>query len=301
MSYCSRQSKTQIFLIAKTIVANPLRVRYRFAALLTLGTTFAGYTLLEKLAEGGMAIIYLARNIAGDHLVLRVLRPQLRFNWTSTHRFRRGCETLSHLDHPNIVHYFSHGIIQGQHYNLREYVDGANLKELIFRNDPLLAAQRLKLLLGMASGLSHIHERGYIHLDFKPENIMLSHEGTPKIIDFDLSIPRPTKPKRASSLSGTPAYLAPEQILRQPVDERADIFAFGLTAYEMISGKKPVTADNRAELFQRYTRFDEHFKPLHFYVPNVPATIEQVIFKCLEKDPSRRYPSMSLVLRDLQS
>ena len=109
-----------------------------------------------------MAIIYLVRNTSGDHFVLRVLRPQLRFNWTAIHRFRRGCETLSHLDHFNIVHFFSHGTTQGQHYNFREYVDGTNLKERIFRNDPLLAAQRLKLLLGMASGLSHIHERGYM-------------------------------------------------------------------------------------------------------------------------------------------
>jgi serine/threonine-protein kinase len=102
-------------------------------------------------------------------------------------------------------------------------------------------------------------------------------------------------------LSGTPAYLAPEQILRQPVDERADIFAFGLTAYEMLTGKKPVTGNTFHEVIRKYASFEHHLKPLRAHVEDIPHAIERVVLKCLERDVSRRYPSMSLVVRDLQS
>jgi serine/threonine-protein kinase len=195
---------------------------------------------------------------------------------------------------------FAHGEFRDEYYAVMEYVDGANLKERILRGDPKLRAHQLHLLLGMAAGLGHVHDRGFIHLDFKPENVVISNDYEPKIVDFDLSIARPSEPRRISKLSGTPSYLAPEQIAREPVDERADIFAFGLTAYEMLSGKKPVTGETREEVMQKYTDFNKHLVPLRSRVPDIPRAIEHVVIKCLEKDVRRRYPSMALVLRDLQ-
>lgn len=249
-----------------------------------------------------MADIYLVRDEAENLFVLRALRPELRFfHWNAARRFCWGCEALAQFNHENIVRLHATGKYKGRHYAILEYVPGSNLKELILRNDPILTTQRRQLLAGMATGLAHIHERGFLHLDFKPENILVTSDGIPKIIDFDLSIPRPTRPRRASSLSGTFAYLAPEQILKQPVDERADIFAYGVTAYEMLTGKKPVAAASRSELLQRYTRFNEHLRPLRFHNPDIPVSIEHVILKCLEKEPSRRYPAISLVVRDLQT
>lgn len=266
-----------------------------------VGTTFAHFNILEKVNRGGMADIYLVTDRTGERLVLRVLLAEYRLNWGRVRQFRWGCKVLSHLDHPNVIRYYEDGKFRGRRYMIVEHVDGPSLKACILRNDPQLRSNQLRLLLGMADGLAHVHDRGYLHLDFKPENVLVTKTYEPKICDFDLAIRRPAHPKRASVLSGTPAYLAPEQIARAPVDERADIFAFGITAYEMLAGKKPVTGDTREEMLKKYAQFDEHIKPLRTHQIDIPHAIERVILKCLEKDVARRYPSMSLVVRDLQT
>jgi serine/threonine-protein kinase len=268
--------------------------------MLTSGTTFAGYTILERLTRGGMADIYVAQDAQGHQFVLRMLLPTLRWRWKAIRRFRWGCNVLAKLGHPNVIRLFEQGKLKGRRYAIIEYVTGGNLKERILRNDPLLVAERRKLLIGMADGLAHVHERGFLHLDFKPENVLLTANMEPKITDFDLSLPRPQKPQKASQLSGTFMYLAPEQIFGQPVDERADIFAFGITAYEMLTNRKPISGDTRADLVQKYAQFNTHLKPLRTIVPSIPAPIERIVLKCLEKDVNRRYPSMGLVVRDLQ-
>ena len=266
-----------------------------------IGTTFANFNVLEKIGQGGTADLYLATDRLGHRYTLRLLRAEHRYNWKRIRRFVWASKVLSQLDHPNVVRFFGLGKFHGQRYSLREYVEGPNLKERILRADPQLQTNRLKLLIGMAAGLAHIHEHGFIHMDFKPENVLATKEYDPKIMDFELAIPRPSRPKKISTLSGTPAYLAPEQIAREPVDERADIFAYGVTAYEMLSGKKPITGNTREEIVQKYANFNEHLKPLRTHLPDVPHTVERVILKCLEKDVARRYPSMSLVVRDLQT
>lgn len=266
-----------------------------------IGTTFANLSVVERVNRGGMADIYLVRDAHHNPFALRLLLPEFRHDWRRIRQFRWGCKVLAALDHPNIVHYYGEGKFRSQRYALLEYVDGSNLKEKILRNDPLLAEHRRELLVGMAAGLAHVHERGFIQLDFKPENILISRSYEPKLIDFDLAVARPRAPRRMSSVSGTVAYLAPEQIAGEPVDERADIFAFGITAYEMIAGKKPVAANTREELLAKYTSFNEHLVPLRSRAPDLPPAIERVVLKCLEKDIDRRYPLMSLVVRDLQA
>lgn len=265
-----------------------------------IGTTFAGYTVLERINRGGMSDIFLATDRASQRFVLRMLLPEFRFDWSHIRRFNWGCKVLAKLDHPNIIHFYEQGKFKGFRYAVLEYVDGPNLKEKILRSDPLLTTHQIKLLAGMASALGHVHERGFIHLDFKPENIIVTHDYDTKLVDFDLAVERPSRPKKGITSSGTLAYWAPEQIAREPVDERADIFAYGVTAYEMLSGKKPITGETQEEILRKYAKFDDHLKPLRAHVPNVPAWLERVILKCLEKDVTRRYPSMGLVVRDLQ-
>ena len=266
-----------------------------------VGQTFANYEVLGKLSQGGMATIYLATDEDGNHYALRVLLPQFESDRKSVNVFSWGCEVLSHMEHPNVVHLFEHGELRDHHYAVLEYVPGPNLKKRILRHDPQLVPNRLKLLIGMASALAHIHQRGYLHLDFKPENVMVPKSFDPKLIDLDLAIERTSEPKRLPTRSGTPSYLAPEQIAREPVDERADIFAFGITAYEMIAGYPPITGASPEEVMAKYADFNNNVRPLRNDVPELPARVEAVIFKCLEKDVTRRYPSMGLVARDLQS
>lgn len=266
-----------------------------------IGTTFANFNVLEKIGQGGTADIYLATDRLGHRYTLRLLRAEHRYNWKRIRRFMQASKVLGLLNHPNVVRFYGVGKFRGQRYSLREYVEGPNLKERILRSDPQLHAHRLELLIGIAAGLAHIHERGFMHMDFKPENILVTKLYEPKIMDFELAIPRPSRPKKISSVSGTPAYLAPEQIMREPVDERADIFAYGVTAYEMLTGKKPISGNTREEVLQKYANFNEHLKPLRAHLPDVPLAVERVILKCLEKDVQRRYPSMGLVVRDLQT
>ncbi len=269
--------------------------------MVTVGTTFANYSVLERLNHGGMADVYLITDANGRRFALRVLLPELRFHWKERRRFHWGCSVNQRFEHPNVVQLFTEAKFRGLRYSILELVEGPNLKECILRADPQLRTHRLKLLTGMADGLAHIHDRGFLHLDFKPENVLTTWTYDPKIIDFDLAIPRPARPKTTDKLSGTPTYLAPEQILRQPVDERADIFTFGLTAYEMLTGKKPITGDTLDEVIQKYANFDQYLKSPRTHAPDISPNLERVILKCLEKDVTRRYPSMGFVLRDLQS
>lgn len=266
-----------------------------------LGSSFANYTILERLAAGGMAEVYLVMDSHGHRYALRALLPQYRFDWTHSRRFRFGCDVARALNHPNVARCFEAGKDRGRRYCILELVDGANLKECILRSDSQLRANQKTILIALADGLAHVHDRGYLHLDFKPENVLITRAYEPKIIDFDLAIPRPAVPKKISKLSGTPTYLAPERLTRQPVDERADIFAYGVTAYELLTGKKPITGDTFDEVMQKYAHFDHHLKPLRAHIPDIPPQLERVVLKCLETDLSRRYPSMSLVVRDLQS
>ena len=267
--------------------------------MLTPGTTFAGYTIHDHLNQGMMADIYTATDLNDEWFVLRILLPEHQYHWGNVRRFRWGCHVLRQFAHPNVVRFHGDGKFQGRRYAVLEFVDGANLKEHILGRDPLLRAHRLQIITGMAAGLAHIHQRGFLHLDFKPENIVLTRQHDPKILDMDLAIARPRQPKRRPQLSGTPSYLAPEQIMREPVDERADIFAFGITAYETLTGKKPVTGNTWQEVMEKYTDFDKHLKPLRSHLPDIPPHLEGIILRCLEKDVQRRYPSMQLVVRDL--
>jgi serine/threonine-protein kinase len=266
-----------------------------------IGTTFAGFTVHERVNRGGTADIYMVTDRNDRPFALRVLLPGYRFSWGRIWRFNHGCKVLSLLDHPHVIGYYGRGKERGLRYAVLEWVDGPNLREKILRTDPQLMPHLLRVLTGMAAALAHVHERGFIHLDFKPENVLVPRSFEPKLVDFDLARPRPARAQRLPTLSGTPAYLAPEQLAREPVDERADVFAFGVTAYEVITGKKPINANTQDEMLKKYANFNEHLVPLRSRVPGVPPQVDRVISKCLEKDVERRYPSMHLVLRDLQS
>ncbi len=248
-----------------------------------------------------MADLYIATDAVGNRYTLRILRTELQTDHARSRQFAAGCRALSELNHPNIVHLYEKGKHEGALYAVLQYLDGWNLKERILRRDIGLKTHRLHLLLGMAASLSHVHEHRYLHLDFKPENIMVSDSYNPTLIDFDLAIPRPEKPRRLPAQSGTLAYWAPEQIAREPVDERADVFAFGVTAYEMLTGKKPVTGSSREEILAKYANFNDHLVPLITdRASGIPTSIAQTITNCLEMNVDRRYPTMSLVVRDLQ-
>ena len=261
---------------------------------------FGRFYLRELLNSGGMSEIWLASDGHSRPFALRFLKRELRFNFTARRRFLRGCEILSKLtESEHIVGYVEHGKAEGTCYLLMDYVEAENLKLLHARQDPLLAENVAQILIDAATGLSDVHESGYMHLDFKPENILITRNGAVRLIDFDMAQPIPQKPVKFSKNPGTPGYMAPEQLKRDPMDARADIFAFGVSAYELVTNQKPFPGDSPGEILAAQLRGTPI--PPRELNPGLPPALDSVILKCLERDPDRRYPLCGIMVRDLQN
>ena len=258
---------------------------------------FGRFYLRELLNRGGMADIWLASDSRGKNYALRRLKKELRFNFTARRRFSRGNKVLSQLgDNDHIVGYVEHG----SNYLLMDYLEAENLKLLLARQDSVLAENLAQILLDVADGLNHIHESGFMHLDFKPENVLVTRNGAVRVIDFDTAQPMPEKPVKLPENPGTPSYMAPEQLKHEPLDGRADIFAYGVLAYELLTNRKPYPGDSPEEILA------EQMEPagpisLRERNPDVPAALEKIILKCLARDPDKRYPLTGILLRDLQA
>jgi serine/threonine-protein kinase len=262
---------------------------------------FGRFYLRELLNRGGMSEIWLVSDGRNKPFALRKLKPELRFNFTARRRFLHGCEVLSKLTESDyIVGYVEHGRAHGTCYLVMDYVEAENLKVLYARQDPLLTEHIAQILIDAATGLSHVHESGYMHLDFKPENILITRNAAVRLIDFDMARPIPEKPVKFSKNPGTPGYMAPEQLKREPIDARADIFAYGVSAYELLTNQKPFPGDSPGEILAAQMQASGPV-PLREHNPDVPPALEKVILKCLERDPDRRYPFSGIMLRDLQN
>ncbi len=201
---------------------------------------FGRFYLREMLNRGGMSEIWLVADNRNRPYALRRLKRELRFNFSARRRFMRGCEILSKLtDSDHIVDYVEHGKAEGTCYLVMSYVEADNLKLLQARQDPLLAEHLAQILIDAATGLSDVHAGGYMHLDFKPENILVTRNGAVRLIDFDMAQPIPEKPVKFSKNPGTPGYMAPEQLKRaNPWMRARTSHAFGVMAYELVSKPK---------------------------------------------------------------
>jgi serine/threonine protein kinase len=261
---------------------------------------FGRFYLQELINRGGAAEVWGATDAEGRNYALRRMLNSSLFNFTERKRFFHGCEVLSKIHHNEyVVNYIEHGKIEGAPYLLMEFIAGSNLKLLIGKSDEVLAENLSQIVLDMALGLEQVHENGFIHLDFKPENIMVTPNANVRLIDFDLAQPKPEEPKKMSGNPGTPAYMAPEHLQHQAIDQRADIFAFGVTAYEMLTGAKPFPGETPDEiLLKQLTNQLVNPRELN---PDIPIALEKILVKCLERDMSERYPYMSVVVRDLEA
>jgi serine/threonine-protein kinase len=201
---------------------------------------FGKFQLHELIASGGMADIWLATDGNGKPCALRRLLPDLQGDATARKRFLQGCEVLEKCQgHAGVIGYLEHGKIDGQHYLAMDYVEGENLKVLYARHDPVLLENVAQIIIDVASALEHIHECGFMHLDVKPENVLVSRNAAVRVVDFDLAQPIGEKARKVTKNPGTPAYMAPEQLSGQSIDQRVDVFAFGVAAYELLTNQKP--------------------------------------------------------------
>jgi len=264
---------------------------------------FGRFYLQELINSGGVADIWLATDAQEQAFALRRFRKDSLSSFLdrleARRRFFRGCEILSKIGNQKVIGYVEHGKIEGDPYLLMEYVEGSNLKQLLGRSDPALAENVAQILIDMATGLEHVHDSGFIHLDFKPENVLATRNGSVKLVDFDLAQPKPEQPVKISGRnSGTPSYMAPEHLMRGKLDQRADIFAFGVTAYELLTFAKPFPGDSPDEILSKELG-GQAVSPRELN-PDIPAALEKIILKCLKPAMADRYPYMSVVLRDLE-
>ena len=263
---------------------------------------FGRFYLQELINSGGMAEIWLATDERQKAYALRRMHERFRFNLLQRRRFVRGAEILSKIgDHDKIIGYVEHGKIKGQLYLLMEYVEASNLKELYTNQDPLLQEHVAQILIDMAEALEHMHENGFMHLDFKPENVLVTRNASIRLVDFDLALPIPEKPLKPSKKNpGTPAYMAPEQLLGEPIGPRVDVFSYGVAAYELLTNQKPFPGDTPGEILKKQLNRGDFVAPRD-YNPDLPAAMEKVILRCLERDPDRRYPFVGLMAREIKA
>lgn len=266
-----------------------------------LGQEFAGYQVTRRLASGGMTHLYVGVDPQQNRVVIRRLKPEYIKDRRIRTTFLQGAQVLSQLSHPNVVRFINAGMYRDEPFIVVEFVEARNLRDLILRKDPLLYQNVLTIMRQMAAAVSYVHVAGFNHLDIKPENFVVRNDGLVILIDFDLAIPRKNKPTKLSPLPGTFAYLPPETLMKNLVDDQTDIYAFGVTCYEMMTGHKPfegVTIEDA-----RRAQMDPNGRPMHFRFHNVtlPPVLENMIFKCLAYRQNDRYPSMALVMRDLET
>jgi len=260
-----------------------------------------GYTVARPLLGGGMADLFVAHDHQRRRVVIRCLKPAYARDRKIVKRFMASASILARLDHPHIAKCLDARKKRGSVYMIREYVDARNLRKLILNRDPLLAENTLSLIRQIAGALQYIHASGYLHLDIKPENILVDDNGHVTLIDFDLAMPRRGRAVKLKQLPGTPAYLPPETLAQHTVDEQTDIYSLGVTCFEMLTYHKPFEADTqeRATALQMDPAVEP--TPMREYNRQVPGALETILCKCLAKEPARRYPSMSLVVRDLEA
>ncbi len=259
------------------------------------------YEVLEKVNGGGMANIYKVKDKeTGRTVALKKLRPHLALERRMVREFSREARLAAQFDHPNVIKVFELRKEKGIPCLIMEYVEGGNLKELILRRDQNLRKDPLFIIRGIGRGLNHIHEHGVIHRDIKPENVLVSPKGEVKITDFDLA----RRERKLSGLfgreiNGTIAYMSPEQFRGEKVDERSDIYSFGVTVYEVLTGRIPFSGEDRESLIKIHLDERAVPKPPSVY-GNILPDLEEVTLKALDKNPARRYQSAAEILVDLE-
>lgn len=267
-----------------------------------IGTTLDNrYQIIEVLGEGGMSVVYKARqNIVDRFVAVKTLKIQLQTRPVIIERFKREIKSLCKLSHPNIVTVYDIILDQDmQPYVVMDYLTGKSLEDYITRNGPLPLDDARGVLLQIASAVEHAHKNGIVHRDLKPGNAMLIDDTLEyiKVVDFGLAHLGEDNRKLTNSgeVWGSPPYMSPEQCKGEPCDSRADIYSFGAMMYEMLTGKDPFYGASLYELLHKHVK--EVPPSMRAANPdvNVPGAIEAIAFKCMEKNPANRYQTMSEV------
>jgi eukaryotic-like serine/threonine-protein kinase len=279
------------------------------------GDVLGQYRIIDLLARGGMGVIYRAQHVRlGRQVALKVLKPSLVVRSDVVERFFTEARAVNEIGHPNIVDVIDFVEVADQQpplvYMVMELLAGQDLARRIRTRGPLDPAEAVAIADRVADALAATHRRKILHRDLKPENVFLAEpgEGGPRIKLLDFGIASAFGEKKEQRLTdpgsavGTPAYMAPEQVLERELDERTDIYALGVLLYEMLTGAVPFAGSSSAETLMKQVQ--EQPEPVgrrRRVLPPVPPLLEQVVMTCLQKDPRQRYQNMGQVRAALAS
>lgn len=281
------------------------------------GTTLSHYRLMATLGEGGMGVVYLAEDqVLHRRVALKVLRPETVGDEGRRARFLQEARSAAALNHPQIATIYEASETEGTLFIAMELVDGRNLRAVLA--EPLPLAVTLDLATQIADGLAHAHAHSVVHRDLKPENVMVTPGGRVKILDFGLAkvmsqgqnatmtmLGAQTATGAGAQLTvqgqlmGTPAYMSPEQARGHEVDFRSDIFSFGSTLYEMCTGKPSFFGPTPLDTLSAVLNMQP--APVSHVATGVPPALEDIVARCLAKEPAQRYASTDDLLADLRA
>jgi WD40 repeat protein len=263
---------------------------------------FGDYELLEEIARGGMGIVFKARQVNLNRTVaLKLINSGALASADLIKRFKAEAEAAAALNHPNIVPIYEIGEVQGQHYFSMALIDGPNLHEYQHLH-PFEPREAAELIATIARAVHHAHQRGVLHRDIKPGNLLIDENGTPHLTDFGVAklIHAETNLTHTQAILGTPAYMAPEQAAgdTKNVTTAVDIYGLGAVFYQLLAGVPPFAGNTAVEIIRHVLETDPRAPSIHN--PGVDRDLETVCLKCLEKTPQRRYASADSFANDLE-
>ena len=256
------------------------------------------YEVLEKIGTGGMSDVYKAKDQKLNRFVaVKVLKQEFSENRNFVSKFRVEAQAAAGLMHPNIVNVYDVGEENGIHYIVMELVEGITLKKYIEKKVRLTTKEAISIAIQVAMGIEAAHNNHIIHRDIKPQNIIISKEGKVKVTDFGIAKAASSN-TITSNVMGSVHYTSPEQARGGFSDEKSDIYSMGITLFEMLTGRVPFNGDTTVSIAIKHIQ--DPMPSMRDFVPEIPVSVENIVMKCTQKSPDRRYQSMGEMIKDLK-
>ena len=256
------------------------------------------YEIIGKIGAGGMSDVYKAKDTTlGRYVAIKVLKSEFSEDVNFVTKFRTEASSAAGLEHPNIVNIYDVGSENEFHYIVMEYVEGITLKTYIEKKGQLSFKEAVSIAIQVGRGIEAAHNKGIIHRDIKPQNIIISTEGKVKVTDFGIA-KAATSNTINSDVMGSVHYTSPEQARNGYVDGKSDIYSLGIVMYEMVTGRVPFNGDTTVAVAIQHLQ--EEMESPKTYAPDLPISMEKIILKCTQKNPDRRYESITALLSDLR-